>query len=50
MLIGARGFQASIQAFNGERQKKLVPRFVADLVVERRAYHLFRSRIGYLVS
>jgi hypothetical protein len=44
MLIGARGFQASIQAFNGESRKKLVPRFIADLVGERGAYRLFRSR------
>jgi hypothetical protein len=44
MLIGARGFQASIQAFSGESQKKLVPRFIADLLRERRAYRLFRSR------
>ncbi len=44
MLIGARGFQAFIQGFSGESQKKLVPRFIADLVGERRAYHFFRSR------
>jgi hypothetical protein len=50
MLIGARGFQASIQAFSGESQKKLVQCFIAYLVGERTAYHLFRSRTYSLIK